>query len=399
MSKELRPLTSTLCKQRHQEYVDYIERNVLTKQSEVDTSLIVKDTDEFCGKLSIFGGQRQETSQGTINLAVLEEGNHVSGNVIITVTNGIVAGSGTNNTDTTIILKIGTVYLKKDKTYYYNKLGDTAGQGAYLTHNGQKFFGKNEERSFVAIADEECSIYVTVGAGQTPTGQAQILISETSGDTWVQGKKQIPSLVYPSKIEAVGDNVNELEQGTIASATGTNNDSNQRVRTKEYIKVVANTECIIDADGADEVVVFEYDKSKAKISNTSWESVPHSFTIGENTRYIRYAFRKKDNSVLTVDSVKDKSKYFSCVEINSSNKNLFEETYNNKAAKNQYNSIIRGDFTLKENETYTVSFDTNNNGGQVYINEVLFNTAQRRSCNGKRQSLTTTAKSRWNFYR
>jgi len=380
MSKELRPLTSTLCKQRHQEYVDYIERNVLTKQSEVDTSLIVKDTDEFCGKLSIFGGQRQETSQGTINLAVLEEGNHVSGNVIITVTNGIVAGSGTNNTDTTIILKIGTVYLKKDKTYYYNKLGDTAGQGAYLTHNGQKFFGKNEERSFVAIADEECSIYVTVGAGQTPTGQAQILISETSGDTWVQGKKQIPSLVYPSKIEAVGDNVNELEQGTIASATGTNNDSNQRVRTKEYIKVVANTECIIDADGADEVVVFEYDKSKAKISNTSWESVPHSFTIGENTRYIRYAFRKKDNSVLTVDSVKDKSKYFSCVEINSSNKNLFEETYNNKAAKNQYNSIIRGDFTLKENETYTVSFDTNNNGGQVYINEVLFNTAQRRSC-------------------
>jgi len=33
------------------------------------------------------------------------------------------------------------------------------------------------------------------------------------------------------------------------------------------------------------VVVFVDDKSKAKISNTSWESVPHSFTIGENTRY------------------------------------------------------------------------------------------------------------------
>jgi len=50
MSKELRPLTSTLCKQRHQEYVDYIERNVLTKQSEVDTSVIAKDSDEFYRK-------------------------------------------------------------------------------------------------------------------------------------------------------------------------------------------------------------------------------------------------------------------------------------------------------------------------------------------------------------
>lgn len=58
MSKELRPLTSTLCKQRHQEYVDYIERSTLTKETEVDTSLVIKDSDEFYRKIEHIWGAK-----------------------------------------------------------------------------------------------------------------------------------------------------------------------------------------------------------------------------------------------------------------------------------------------------------------------------------------------------
>lgn len=132
----------------------------------------------------------------------------------------------------------------------------------------------------------------------------------------------MPSLSYPSKIECVGGGKAELELGTIASATGTNNASNQRVRTKDYIRVISNTECTIDADNVDEVVVFQYDENETKILATSWLELPYSFILDKNTRYIRYAFRCSDDSVLTADEVKDKSKWLSSIEINTSNKNI-----------------------------------------------------------------------------
>jgi len=391
MSKELRPLASTLCRRKYQEHIDYLERNVLTKQSEVDTSVIARDTDEFYGKLNILGGQRQEKREGynKFNIDAITE------NKYINVGNGVLGNSETSNTSDYIQVVTNKTYKL---SYEYDTLIAEGKRGyCFFDENkqyisGSEYTSSNKSTTFVAQQNG----YIRFAYDKNCTN---IMLTEGSEDKEYEQYGIMPSLDYPSEIQSVGDVKYNLELGTILAVNGGNADNNTRVRIKEYIKVVSGAECIIDAEGIDEVVVFEYDKSKAKISNTSWESVPHSFTIGENTRYIRYAFRKKDNSVLTVDSVKDKSKYFSCVEINSSNKNLFEETYNNKAAKNQYNSIIRGDFTLKENETYTVSFDTNNNGGQVYINEVLFNTAQRRSCNGKRQSLTTTAKSRWNFYR
>lgn len=329
---------------------DMIEKQ-LNAETEADTSVIAKDTDEFYGKLSLFGGQRQETSQGTSNLAVLEEGNHVSGNVIITVTNGIVAGSGTNNTDTTIILKIGTVYLKKDKMYYYNKLGDTTGQGAYLTHNGQKFFGKNEERSFVATADEECSIYVTVGAGQTPTGRAQILISETSGDTWMQGKKQIPSLQYPSEIEAVGDNVNLFNKDTISEnkyinlgngVLGNSTTSN----TSDYIKVSADEEYVLSYEyetlfATGKRVCCYFDENKNYIKGIEYTSTnKETVFLSNQNGYIRFSYDINAYNVKLEKGTKltSYSEFGQgSVEISTSNKNIAE--------------INQKDWELTENNT------------------------------------------------
>lgn len=81
----------------------------------------------------------------------------------------------------------------------------------------------------------------------------------------------------------------------------------------------------------------------------------------------------------------------------SSNKNMFKETQNIKTETAQYKGIIYGNFCVKEGETYTVSFDTNNNSGRVYINEHIFDTNLRQNCDGKRHSITATAKQTKNF--
>lgn len=79
------------------------------------------------------------------------------------------------------------------------------------------------------------------------------------------------------------------------------------------------------------------------------------------------------------------------ITIVSSNKNMSKETSNIKTETAQYKNIVHCDFCLKKGETYTISFDTNNNGGRVYINEFIFDNDTRLNCNGQRQHITATA--------
>lgn len=46
----LKPPFSIIQKRKHDEYVDYIEKSMLTKETEADTSLIIKDSDNFYRK-------------------------------------------------------------------------------------------------------------------------------------------------------------------------------------------------------------------------------------------------------------------------------------------------------------------------------------------------------------
>lgn len=70
--------------------------------------------------------------------------------------------------------------------------------------------------------------------------------------------------------------------------------------------------------------------------------------------------------------------------------NLFEET-SNLQTTTQYVGLIEGNFSLVEGETYTVSFDTTNNSGYVYLNENVFSGNTFSACNGTRLKITATA--------
>lgn len=312
----LKPPFSVIEKREHQEYVDYIERSTLTKQTEADTSLIVKDSDEFYGKLNVYGGQRQEKRKGynKFNIDTAANGKYIN------VGNGALGNSETSDTSDYIQVVVNKSYTL---SYEYDTLIAEGKRGyCFFDENkqyisGSEYTSSNKNTTFTATADG----YIRFAYDKNCTN---IMFREGTEEKPFEPYGVMPSLSYPSKIECVGGGKAELELGTIASATGTNNASNQRVRTKDYIRVISNTECTIDADNVDEVVVFQYDENKNKILATSWLELPYTFTLNENTRYIRYAFRYADSRVLTVDEVKDKSKYLSNIEINVSNKNVLD---------------------------------------------------------------------------
>lgn len=282
---------------------------------------------------------RQEKSEGTSNLAVLEEGNHTSGDVTFTVTNGVVTANGTNNTSTIASVKAGTVYLHEGKTYYRRSIGSAGGTGAYIVHNGEKWFTTTEQ-SFVASSTGECDIILTTGVGQTPAPNLKLLISETSGDTWVQGKKQIPSLNYPSEIECVGDNINEFDKDSITENKYININngtlgSSTTSHTSDYIKVYANETCILSYD-YDELKATGkrgycyFDESKKYISGTEYTATNREVVFTPNANgYIRFSYDMNAYNIKFERNAK-KTAYSKfgqgSVEISTSNKNVLNLT-------------------------------------------------------------------------
>lgn len=71
--------------------------------------------------------------------------------------------------------------------------------------------------------------------------------------------------------------------------------------------------------------------------------------------------------------------------------NIFEETINEKNLTNQYSNLVFGNFNTVAGQTYFISFDTNNNGGSVYINEYIFEYQGIVSCDGTRKTFITKA--------
>ena len=317
-----------------------------------------------------------------------------------------------NLTDITDELEAGKTY-----TLWQENTGAVYGQINEVLNGVTKYIYSQTQNKVTFVA-KEGAIYSFVAQASTVevTGtltnyKNRFMVYEGTDDKEFEQYGVMPSLQYPSEIEAVGDNVNLFNKDTISEnkyinlgngALGNSTTSN----TSDYIKVYANEEYVLSyeyetllATGKRVCCYFDENKNYIKgieYTSTNKETV---FSSSQNG-YIRFSCDKNTYNVKLEKGTKATSySEFGrgSVEITTSNKNVLEETFNDKTKKGQFSSIVRGNFVLREGLTYTVSFDTNNNGGQVYINEFLFNTSQRRGCNGKRQSLTATAKKTGNF--
>lgn len=187
--------------------IQKLQNNAIQESTEEATSLHVEDASDLPAVLNISGNHYQEVQEGTSNLVVLNEGSITQDGITIDIKDGVGTVSGTNTSSATIYIEIGTAYLYKDKKYYIKKV--TGGGGYSLYKNGKTiWFPDSGESSFSASETGEYSIRYSAGANAKPITTFKLSIYEISEQEWVQGKKSIPSVEYPSEVSTVKDEMN-----------------------------------------------------------------------------------------------------------------------------------------------------------------------------------------------
>ena len=197
------------------ELIQKLQNNTIQESTEEETNLHVKDASDLLAKLNIRGNHYQEQQEGTSNLVVLNEGSITQDGMTINIKDGVATMSGSNTSNTTNYVIVGTAYLYAGQTYYMKaERNQTSGSSGLSIKFGStvKWFTIGQEIAFECTQTGECEVRVSFGvSAATNSGTFKLLISKTSGATWVQGKKSIPSVEYPSEIETVKDNIKIIQ--------------------------------------------------------------------------------------------------------------------------------------------------------------------------------------------
>ena len=368
--------------------IQKLKDNMINLTTEEDTSLYIDDASVVPAKLKIMGNHYQETQEGTENLAVLNEGSITQDGITVDIENGEATMSGTNTSGAVSTIKIGTAYLYQGQTYYFKRIGAASNSGNYISISGistQHWFADgNAESNFVCEKTGEWSVYASVGENQTTSGTFKLMLSKESGAEWVQGKKTIPSLEYPSEIETVGNNVNYFNKDLplisgYLTTDGSLVQSSLTSHTESYTPVEANTQYTLSGLVKGTVYsiyrIYFWDKDKNWISKSeeNINSATYTFTTPEGTAYIDYQISNalyapnKDKIKLEKgDKVTAYSPYNQgCVEIKKINSNImpisglgtdWEYTVNGikNLARNNGKNITS--FNLKKGQTVKLNF-------------------------------------------
>lgn len=367
--------------------IQKLQSNMINESTEEATSLYVADASDLPAVLTIEGNYYQETQEGTDNLAVLNEGTITQDGMTIDIQNGEATVSGKNTSEAITYIVIGTAYLYAGKKYYMRKENGSTGGGYSLLKSGKTiWFLDSGESSFIVSETGEYLIRFSVGAGGGPAGKFKLSIYETSGATWVQGKKTVPSLEYPSKIETVGDNINLLPNNAINKSE---NGVDFTVNSDKSIHVVgtATDNVSISLVGqyydAQEVFRFKKNKQYKNVSNVDilYRKVDGDYVrIQKNTVFsytedvpVRYMYIQVDKG-MTVDETyypkiieyyegidESYSQYnLGSLKIIKSNKNLFKITAKDTTQKG---------ITYKVNDDGTVSATGTSQSTNLFIGE------------------------------
>lgn len=197
------------------ELIQKLQNNMIQESTEEATSLHLEDASDLPAVLNIRGNHYQEVQEGTDNLAVLNEGSVTRDGMTINIKDGVATMSGSNTSDATNYVIVGTAYLYAGQTYYMKaERNQTSGSSGLSIKFGStvKWFTVGQEIAFECTQTGEYEVRVSFGvSAATNSGTFKLLISKTSGATWVQGKKSIPSVEYPSEIETVKDNIKIIQ--------------------------------------------------------------------------------------------------------------------------------------------------------------------------------------------
>lgn len=124
----------------------------------------------------------------------------------------------------------------------------------------------------------------------------------------------MPSIDYPSEVEAVGDNINifdgETEDGGYNSTDGQEMIASNTIRNSNPINVKGLDTIMFSCDGESIAMnVFEYDADKTFIKMT-FNAVDNPFKLSENTAFINFSrSRNIDASKIKIEAGKEVTTY------------------------------------------------------------------------------------------
>lgn len=175
----------------------------------------------FIGKLSVYGGQRQEKREG-INFINVEnlKARTLNGVEITPNKDGSITlkGTATGNADYT--LRSGPLMLG---TYTYKCFGLPDELNSNIWFHGN-VYGEATEKLIADIEDRDYTIKIKIPSGTTinATIRPMLIAGEYTDETFPEFEPYgvMPSLQYSSEIEGVGDNINIFDKDTMPLTQG-----------------------------------------------------------------------------------------------------------------------------------------------------------------------------------
>ena len=128
------------------------------------------------------------------------------------------------------------------------------------------------------------------GAGNEPTTVEQFLSDNPMYNGYVPYTEGDITNANVTSIDSVGVNIwdEEWEVGTIDTSTGLNYESHIKIRSKNYIKVIPNTEYFYIMPNVDNDSFYFYDTNKNFISRQYFNSTSGTITTPSNCEYLRF---------------------------------------------------------------------------------------------------------------
>lgn len=305
-----------------------------------DSNIITINSTESKMKINKFSGNhKQETREGTDNLAVLQEGTITQSGITIEIENGVASVSGTNTSEEASYIDVGTAYLYANQTYYFRKETGSMGGGYSLYKNGKIIWANDnfQDKTINITETGEWIIRYSMSGGTTVQGTFKVGVYKTSGTEWVQGKKALPSIEYPSEIKAVGNNVNIFDGEILINkgygiSTGILENNTGMFCNETPIKIDSSKKISISKDGMSfSARFFFYDNDMTFISSQA--NIENEIvSIPENCYYINFQAGKitvnenyENIKIEQSDTITPYSPYNQgCVEIKKINKNWAE---------------------------------------------------------------------------
>lgn len=320
---------------------DMIEKS-LNKETEADTSLIVKDSDEFYGKLSVYGGHKQEKRQGYNKFNAYD----------VILVNSSNTSQETIESENKIAIPFNSTWarrkctinnLKANTTYRLSciKNGEE-GINSGIWEEGNYFAdGLSRDKSakvYINISTDENGIltfffycnYDNVAYGQQTVEYDEIMLVEGTEEKPYEPYGVMPSLEYSSEIEAVADNVNLFDKNNIVKDyridSNGNNFSSAGYFISDYIDIKQYKQLVVNynVDTMHRIALYDKEKILTRAITNS-----RIINIENNEAYVRICGKISDVDTMKLEKGSKATSYSKygqgSVEISTSNKNIYDK--------------------------------------------------------------------------